>query len=294
MTTTAPAPRESGLGYMVQAAFWFAVMGLLVKLASRGLPTMQIVFVRASVSLTLAATLLWRAGQRPIGTNHRLLLLRGAVGSLAMICFYAAIVHLPLAEATVIQQTSPLFTALFAAPMLRERLDGRVLLGITVALVGVLLIARPDWAFAGDATANGHAWHYAFVALVSAVLSALAYISVRLLGRSENPLVVVFYFPLVTVPLTAPFAAAVWVWPDPTQWATLVTIGVVTQIAQVNMTKGLAREPAARATAVGYLQVAFATLFSAAVLGVWPDAWSTGGMLLILASLLLSTGGARQ
>ena len=63
--------------YMLQAAFWFAVMALLVKLAGNcGLPTMQIVFARALVTLTLSAIALKQAGLRAIGNNTRLLLLR--------------------------------------------------------------------------------------------------------------------------------------------------------------------------------------------------------------------------
>ncbi|HIE70045.1 MAG TPA: hypothetical protein EYP98_07630, partial [Planctomycetes bacterium] len=106
----------AGMGYMIQAAFWFAVMALLVKLAGKtGLPTMQIVLVRACVTLTLSSFTLWHARIPPFGNNTRLLLLRGLFGSGGLMCFYAAINHLPLAEATVIHQISPVLTAVVAA-----------------------------------------------------------------------------------------------------------------------------------------------------------------------------------
>ena len=284
MTTAANA--GSGLGYMALSALWFAVMSLLVKLAGESLPTMQIVFVRGCVTLLLGAFVVWHAGVSPFGTHPRLLLLRGLVGSCALICFYAAVVHLPLAEATVIHQTAPLFTAVFAAWLLHERLEGRVLASIAACFCGVMMISRPQWLFGTGVPAAEHAWLYAFVALLGSVLSALAYVTVRKLGRTENPLVVVLYFPLVTVPLSAPLAIPIWVWPDATGWLLLIGIGVSTQIAQVALTKGLAREAAGRASAMGYLQVAVATVFGAAFFGTWPDAWSTAGMLLILGSLL--------
>lgn len=278
---------ESGIGYMAQSAFWFAVMSMLVKLASAQMPTMQIVFLRGCITLGLAGLVLWRAGLKPLGTRPRLLVVRGLIGSGALVCFYAAVVHLPLAEATVIHQTAPLFTALLAALVLHERLQLRVLVSIGTCLIGVLMIARPATLFGG--AVSGFDLVYALVALLGALLSALAYVTVRRLGQTENPLVVVFYFPLMTVPLTAPFALPIWVWPDATGWLLLLGVGIATQLAQVAMTKGLAREAAGRATAIGYLQVAFATLFGAIVFGVWPDAWSWGGMLLILLSLFAST-----
>lgn len=288
-----PSPRErGGVLYMVQAAFWFAVMGLFVKLASEKLPTMEIVFARGAITLVIASLVLVRARLSPFGSRSRLLLLRGAVGACALICFYAAVVHLPLAEATVIHQTAPLFTAIFAAAFLHERITARALWSLGGAFAGVVMISRPDWLFgaAPGAAADARAWEFAFVALLGAILSAVAYVTVRQLGRTDNPLVVVFYLPLVTLPVSAPFAVPVWVWPDARGWTWLVGIGVSTQIAQVAMTKGLARETAGRATAVGYLQAAFATLFGALVFRAWPDAWSWGGMLLIVVSLV---AGAR-
>jgi drug/metabolite transporter (DMT)-like permease len=109
------------------------------------------------------------------------------------------------------------------------------------------------------------------------------------LGRSENPLVVTFWLPLLTIPVSAPWAVPAWVWPDAWTWVWLVGIGASTQIAQLSLTKGLARETAGRATAIGYLQVAFAALFGGVFLGVWPDALGLCGMGLIVAALLFGT-----
>jgi drug/metabolite transporter (DMT)-like permease len=277
-----PAARErSGVVHMVHAALWFAVMSTLVKLASERLPTMQIVFARGFVTLGLAAASLVHVRRSPFGG---LLFLRGLIGSCALVCFYAAVVHLPLAEATVVHQTAPLWTALLAAWLLHERLRPRIVVALLGAFAGVLMIARPSWLFGGGPAAP-LPWEFAFVALLGAMLSAIAYVTVRRLGRTEDPLVVVFWFPLVTVPMTAPFALPQWTWPTWQEWLLLLGIGASTQIAQVELTRGLAKEAAGRATAVGYLQVAFATLFGAVVFGALPDAWSWAGMATIVVSL---------
>lgn len=280
-----PAARErSGVVHMVHAALWFAVMSTLVKLASERLPTMQIVFARGFVTLGLAAASLVHARKSPFGGRSGLLFLRGLIGSCALVCFYAAVVHLPLAEATVVHQTAPLWTALLAAWLLHERLRPRIVTALLGAFAGVLMIARPSWLFGGGPAAP-LPWEFAFVALLGAMLSAIAYVTVRRLGRTEDPLVVVFWFPLVTVPMTAPFALPQWTWPTWQEWLLLLGIGASTQIAQVELTRGLAKEAAGRATAVGYLQVAFATLFGAVVFGALPDAWSWAGMATIVVSL---------
>lgn len=276
---------------MVQAALWFAVMAMLVKLAgARGLPTMQIVFARAVVTLGLSVFGLARARQRPWGTNNALLVMRGVFGTGGFICFYAAVNHLPLAEATVIHHVSPVLTALVAAIWLRERLEGRVLLGMALAFVGVLMIAQPMSLFGGgdDIRAAEVPWRFVLVGVLGALFAAFAYVAVRKLGATEPPILVVFYFPAISVPVSLPFALSEWVWPDLQGWLLLLGVGAATQTAQLALTKGLARERAGKATSVGYLQIAFALVFGAAFFGQVPGPWSWAGMALVVGSVVFA------
>jgi drug/metabolite transporter (DMT)-like permease len=269
---------------MAYGAFWFSVMSLFVKIAGQRLPSMEIVLVRAVVTLVLSYALVRRAKLALRGNRRSLLILRGLLGCGALTCFYFSIVHLPLAEATVIQYTNPVFAALLAGVLLGERLGRRELAGVAASMVGVLLIARPSFLFAGSAPIDPlHVW----IAVAGALFSATAYVTVRMLRNIDSPLVVVFYFPLVTVPIILPFALVNWIWPTPVEWAMLVGIGTATQIAQVYMTRGLQLEPAGRATAVGYLQIVFAAAWGVLLLGEHPDRWSVLGATVIIGGTLL-------
>lgn len=277
---------------MVQSALWFAVMATLVKLAGgRGLPTMQIVLARAVVTLALSAIGLARARVKPWGSNTGLLILRGVFGSAGLICFYAAVNHLPLAEATVIHHICPVLTAAVAAVVLGERLEGRVLLGMALAFGGVLMIARPAALFGGAPGAID--WPFVLVGALGALMASFAYVSVRKLGQTEPAILIVFYFPAVSVPVSLPFAIADWVAPDLWGWCLLLGVGVSTQIAQLALTKGLARERAGRAVSIGYLQIAIAALLGWALFDQVPGAWSWAGILVIVLSLVLAQRGGR-
>jgi drug/metabolite transporter (DMT)-like permease len=269
---------------MALGAFWFAVMSVLVKLSGQRLPSMEVVFVRAVFTLGLSVWLVRRAGVRPaLGRRHRPLLLRGLFGSVALSCFYYSLVHLPLAEATVVQFTNPVFTALLAAWLLGERFHWAEAACAAASLAGVVLVAQPAALFGrGPAIPTGAA----AVALLGALCSAVAYVMVRRVGTSESPLVVVLYLPLVTVPLSLPFAVAQWSWPTPAEWLGLVGVGITTQIAQLHMTRGLQTETAARATSVGYLQIVFAAAWGALLFGQWPNRWSVLGAAVIVGSTL--------
>ena len=281
-----PGGSSPGLRYMAYSAFWFSIMSLLVKLAGQRLPSMQIVFVRAVVTLVLSWAMLRRAQLSPWGGRHGLLAVRGIIGFLSLTCFYFGIVHLPLAEATLIQYTNPVFAALLAAVLLHERIGARHAIGVAASLVGVVLVTRPAVLFGAQASALDP--RYAGIAFFGAVFSALVYVIVRMLRDTDHPLVVVFWFPLLTVPLALPFALRAWLWPTPGEWLTLLGVGASTQVAQVYMTRGLQLEPAGRATAVGYLQVAFAALWGIVFFGDRPNGWTAAGAAVIVASTIWS------
>jgi drug/metabolite transporter (DMT)-like permease len=276
-----------GIRAMAIGAFWFSIMSLLVKVAGRRLPSMEVVFFRGLITLVISWVALRHAGVAPFGTQRRLLIARGVLGTIALSCFYFSVIHLPLAEATVIQYTNPVFATLLAAWWLRERAGRAEVFALVLSLIGVLCIARPSVLF-GQPVADIRP-AYVLIALLGAMCSGAAYVLVRRMGVREHRLVVVFYLPLLTVPMVLPFALMDWTWPRGMEWLALLGIGATTQLAQVNMTRGLQLESSARATTVGYLQIVFATLWGAVLLSEIPDAWSIlGGLVIVIGSVLLA------
>jgi drug/metabolite transporter (DMT)-like permease len=282
-----------GVRHMLAAAFFFSLMSLLVKLAGRRLPSSEIVFARSLFSLVISYVMVRRAGLATWGRRKPLLLLRGLAGFGGLTCFFYAVTRLPLADVTVIHFTNPVFTAIFAALFLRERLGSRELSGLAVSLGGVVLVARPSFLFGG--AVEGLNLFAAGVALLGAALAAVAYTTVRKLGETEHPLVVVFFFPLVATPASVPLMMSERaLWPTPLEWLALVGVGVVTQIAQIHLTKGLHAERAGRAMSISYVQILFAAFWGAAVFGEIPDIWTAGGAALVVAGTLLVARGGRD
>jgi len=280
MTLSTPS---AGVRHMLAAAFFFSLMSLLVKVSGRFVPSQEIVLARGVISLVLSYWLVKRARVSPWGNRKWILILRGVFGFAAMSCFYYALTRLPIAEATVLHFTNPLWTALVAAIFLRERLSPSVLVAILVSFVGVIFVTRPTVLFGGaastlDAVGVG-------VGLLGAMLSSLAYVSVREASKTEHTLVIVFYFPLVTIPASIPFMSE-FVWPQGWAWLALLGVGVTTQIAQVFLTRGLSREPAARAMTIGYTQIVFVGVWGMLFFSEFPDALSVLGALLVIAGTL--------
>jgi drug/metabolite transporter (DMT)-like permease len=267
-----------GVLYMIASAFGFSAMAMLVKLASPRLPTGEIVFARALVTLVLSYAMVKRAGLAPWGHRRGALVFRGLLGFGGLTFYYLAIAHLPLADATVLQNATPLITAVLAWWLLDEQIGWPTAFAIACGIGGVLMIVHPSGAGLEPAGVG--------YALAAVCCSSVAYVTVRKLARTEDPIVIVFYFPLVATPLALPWVIHDFVMPQPIDWLLLVAIGATTQVGQVFLTQGLAIERAGRATSVGYTQVAFAMIWQVVVFGELPTGWTLAGAGLILGGTL--------
>jgi len=276
---TATQPRRAALA-LLAAALSFSLMAVCVKTVGRRIPVAEVVLARSLVSLVLCGAMVRAAGLSPWGRRRGLLILRGLIGSIALACVFGALTLLPLATATVLQYLYPSLSALAGWRWLGERIGRRLLLALPLGWLGVLLVCGP----AGAATSPLGV----LLALAGAALTALAYISVRQLGRTEPAAVIMLYFPLTSLPLCLPFVALDPVLPQGAEWLWLLGVGLFTQLGQMGLTWGLVRLPVAPATALGYSQVPFAALWG----WLWFDeglAPATAlGAALILAATLFS------
>jgi drug/metabolite transporter (DMT)-like permease len=275
-----------GARYMLVAALAFSVMTLFVKLAGQRLPAHEIVAARALLTLVFSYAALRRAGIPALGSKRPLLWVRGGFGFLALSSVYYAVTHLPLAEATVLQYLHPPLTAILAGLILREHLDRSVLGSLALGMAGVVLIAQPAALFGATSAALSPLAIAA--AIAGALFSSCAYVTVRKLGASEHPLVIVLYFPLVAVPASIPALLTVAVMPSGLDWLWLLLVGISTQIGQVSITRALTLDSAGRNAAYSYVQVPLAAVWGALFFDALPNGYSLAGSLLILGGALLN------
>jgi drug/metabolite transporter (DMT)-like permease len=280
-----------GVLLLLCSALGFSAMSVLVKLGGHLLPVSMLVLARGAVSLVLSIGLVWRSGVPIWGKQPARLIGRGLLGLGGLACFFYAVTALPLAEVTVLHYMNPILTAVIAAVWLGEKIDRRLVLAISLALAGTLLVVRPGALFGVHEalSATGVA-----AALGGATFSAFAYTTVRSLSRTEHPDVIVFYFSLVATPATLPFAILDWKTPTPVGWLILIGIGVSTQFGQVFLTRGLTLVPAARGTTVGYIQIVFAATWGWLLFHEPPTVWTFVGAFLVVTSTMLILTRKRQ
>ncbi|SON52922.1 DMT family transporter [Vibrio tapetis] len=281
-----------GVRYMLLSAFAFSLMTSFVKLVSvDGIPVFEIVAARALVSLVISYLDVKRKRLSVWGNNKKLLIARGAVGSLALICVYYAVATLPLAEATILQYLHPVFTALLALVFLKERIQASTMACIVLCISGLALIVSPE--FSAGASSELPLFSVG-VALLGAFGSAVAYVLVKRLANTEDSSVIIFYFPLIALPLSVVLLGNDFVMPTMEGVVLLILIGVFTQIGQVGLTKAMKTEVASKATAYSYVQVVFSIFFGWLFFSELPATWTWAGGGLIILGALINVMGSRK
>ena len=281
---TQPPLLSAAAGNMLLAAFAFSIMNIFVKQLDR-IPVMEIVFVRCLVSALFCGVGLWRIGVDWKGHSHALLLARGTFGTIALFAFFLTIQHMPLATAVTIQYLSPIFTALIGVFVFGEHVRPLQWLFYGIAFTGVFVIKGFD---------SSVSLFYLLVGIVSALCASVAYNLVRRLREQEHPLVVVLHFQLVGV--VVGLVVCFWQWRMPTawEWFSLFMCGVLTQIAQVHLTKALQAEQVARISILNYTGLLYAFAFGTLLFGERYSGQALGGMLLVVLGVLMSVLYSRR
>lgn len=276
--TIAPS-LTAGILLMLLASLFFAMMGAFVKVASKTVPFFEVAFFRSLISFLLLASFI-RFKKIPIkATNWTGIFIRSVSGCAAFVCYFYALSRINLADAVLLNYTSPIFTVLLAAVFLGEALTGRVLSYLGVAFLGVILVLKPTGDFASLGGIAG---------LLSGFLAAIAYVQVKQLSKSENSWTIVFFFTLLSTGLTLPFLLIKAVWPSPMTWLALFGVGASGAIAQMCMTASYRRAPASLGSIVSLTTVLIAAVFGLCFFREGLDSWSIlGGLLILLSSAFI-------
>jgi drug/metabolite transporter (DMT)-like permease len=217
---------------MVLAALLFAAMALLTKQVAKRLPGPEVALVRFLIGLVacILATLRFRLR----ANNWRGLFLRGALGGTAVLCYFLAIEHLPVGIATLLNYTAPVFTAIWAALFLGEKLAGGSIGALVVTTVGVALVIAGT---APPGSIGVGLWH--LMGIASSILAGAAVATIREVRRTDGSWEIFASFCIVGALVTFPLAVASWQRPTPSEALLLALLGILAVVGQLLMTYSL-------------------------------------------------------
>lgn len=284
--------RHLGIYYMLIASLLFAGTGALSKILSSELSSIEIVFFRNIIGLGL---IIWMIYKRPLhqaGGKFWLLAFRGIIGTIGLYAFFYNIAHIDLATAFTFSKTSPIFTALLAAFIFKERLSYLGWFAIFIGFIGILFVIEPTLGVSKDE----------YIGLLSGIGAALAYTSIRGLRKHYDTRAIVLSFMLCgsAMPLLSmiigsfyyrpdlDFLISPFIMPSLTSWAMVILMGLLATGFQIYLTKAYAAsKKAGVVAAVGYSDVIFSMIFGLILGDALPDAWAFLGIVMIIGAGIL-------
>jgi drug/metabolite transporter (DMT)-like permease len=265
--------------FMMISTFSFALMNVSVKYLER-IPTFQIVFFRCFGSFVLATAYILVKGIPILGIKRRLMVLRAVLGLTAMSLFFLSLKHLNVGTAVSLRYIAPIFAAIFAIFVLRERLKKIQWLFFLTAFAGVLVLKGFD----ASINATG-----LILILTASVFSGMVYVVIRKIGVSDHPAVVVNYFMFLGTVVGGLLALTVWVQPVGYEWIFLLVLGIFGFMGQLYMTKAFQIAKTNLVAPLKYIEVIFTISIGVLWFNEAYTIYSFIGLFMIISALILNT-----
>ena len=264
----------------------FSVMAIAARQLSADFSTLQILAIRSAIGLLVVSMMLTRAGWQQVRTRQPgTHLLRNLAHYLGQFGWFYAIGFIPLAAVFAIEFTVPLWTLLFAAALLGERISLPRIIAVLLGIGGVLVILRP----------GAEVLHTAAVVMLGGAFAyGLSHTLTKRLAPANTPLCILFYMMAIQLPLGLVPAVFDWVTPGVTHWPWFLLVGLTGLSAHYCMVRALMLADASVVIPMDLLRLPLIALVGFVAYGETVDFYLAVGAGLILLGNALNLLWDRQ
>jgi drug/metabolite transporter (DMT)-like permease len=271
-------PNVQGALWLVSGGFIFTSTSAMIRLLSAQVESVQTAFFRAALSVILLLPMI-AAGRVKPWHSKRIVghFWRTAMGTGSMVLGFYAVSMLPLADATAIAFSQPLFSVVVAVVILGEKVRWRRWSATAIGFAGVLIMVRPG---------TGSLQLGALIALANAAAVSLSILLVRRLSDSETPLMILTQFAIFSTILLAVPAILVWRWPDLWGWVLAIGIALSATVGQYFWVQAFKSGEMSAVAPFEYMRLPFAVFVGWLIWGEMPVIWTYLGASIVIGSAL--------
>ena len=265
-----------GAIWIILASFCFAMMSVTIRLAASGVDPLEVVFFRNVFNLLFMLPWFLKIGISGLRTARLgLHFIRTASSLTSMFLWFTALTLLPLAEATSLSFTAPLFATAGAALFLAEDVRLRRWLAVGFGFVGALIILRPGI----EVVTPG-----ALLMLTGSIFVAISILLVKVMSRTESPNTMVLMVALIATPISAIPLFWVWEMPQGITWLWLACVGAAATAGHLCFNRAMGSADASAVLPYEYTRLIFVALMGFLLFSEVPDAWTWAGSLVIFVA----------
>jgi drug/metabolite transporter (DMT)-like permease len=267
---------QRGMALMFVATIGLAAGQGMVRQVSAELHTFEIVFLTTLTGLPILLPWFVRHGLELFRTTRfGLHLVRTLIVVFGMTAWVHALAITPLATASALSFSAPIFATVLAVVVLGERVGGARWFAVFLGVAGMLVILRPGLI----AVELGP-----LLAVAAALSRGVVMIIIKMLSRTDSSVTILAYVMVLFVPLTLVQALLVWRWPSPEAWMWLVGIGVIGTGAMLMVTQAIKEAETSVVMPLFFFQLVWMSLIGFAFFGEIPSVFAWIGGAMIIAS----------
>ena len=281
------SPQTKAIILNISSIVLFSIMVIFIRKASESLHILEVVFFRNLLALIVMLPIIKSIGLAAIKMNNtRLFFMRGFVGAIGMIAGFTCLTLIPLAQATAISFSQPLFITIGATIFLGEIIKARRIAAIIVGIIGMLIIVQPGF----NSLSLG-----IILAIISALALSVNALIVKKLTLTDTPHAIIIWMVVMLIPITLIPAIPVWEWPSLEAWLYLWGIAILGTLAHFSWTKSYAMAEITSLEPIGFIKLPIMALLGWMIFAEIPGTWTwIGGLIIFMSTIYISHREAKS
>ena len=265
---------------------FFSIMVIFIRKASENLHILEVVFFRNLLAFIVMLPLLTSTGLAAIKMNNtKLFFMRGFFGAIGMLAGFTCLTLIPLAQATAISFSKPIFITIGATIFLGEIIKARRIAAIIIGIIGMLIIVQPG--------VNSLSFGI-MLAIIAALAHSINALIVKKLTLTDSPQAIVMWMVIILIPITFVPAVTVWQWPSFETWLYLWGIAIVGTLAHFSWTKSYTMAEITSLESIEFIKLPIMALFGWMIFSEIPGTWTwIGGSIIFLSTIYISRREAK-
>ena len=259
----------------------FSIMNIFIRKAAENLPVFEVVFFRNLLAFIVMLPILKSTGLVAIKMNNtKLFFMRGFFGAIGMVAGFTSLTLIPLAQATAISFSKPIFITIGATIFLGEIIKARRIAAIIIGIIGMLIIVQPG--------VNSFSFGI-MLAIIGALAHSLNALIVKKLTLTDTPQAIVTWMVIILIPITFIPAILVWEWPSFETWLYLWGIAIVGTLAHFSWTKSYSMADITSLEPIEFIKLPMMALLGWMIFSEIPGTWTwVGGLIIFMSTIYIS------
>ena len=279
-------PQKQAIAYTLMSIFFFTVMGVFIRKSSENIHIMEVIFFRNFLACLIIIPVMYSSGLASFKMNRPgLFVWRAVFGSIGMFASFVSITLIPLAQATAISFTAPIFITILAFFLFGEVLKFRRVAAIFIGFIGMLIIVQPNV----EVISIG-----VILAFIGAFFHSINSLIVKKLTAKESVNAIVVWMVIMLVPISIVPAIFVWEWPSALTWLYLWCLAFCGTLGHSFFTRAYSLAEITSLQPFQFIQLPLAAFLAWVIFSELPGYWTwVGGIIIFLSTVYITRREAK-